>query len=242
MKKFLPLFFTFSFILFSMMSCKDIENKDNTLDSVYVTLSEFDTVNVYDVFNVYLKQDSVYSLKILTTSDLIDNVEYSQTGNVLNINDLNKFYFLKSYDKSITLYITAPDLKAINLFSASSLYSIDTLKYNRFLVRAYGYSAFADVTVDCDDHFFLSLWKVTGDYTVSGKCTYLQILNHGTSYIHASNLESQYCYIDQNSTGNAELFANKKLKVIIRDIGNVYYKGNPVIELDRRGEGNLLKM
>lgn len=241
MRKLFLSFFVLLFILFSVR-CKNFQNNDNTLDSVYVSLSGFDTINVYDIFNVYLKQDSIYSLKILTSSDLINNVEYTQNANVLSIKDLNKFYFLKSYDKSITLYITAPDLKAINLFSASSLYSIDTLKYNRFLVRAYGYIASADLTVDCDDHFFLSLWKVTGDYTISGKCTYLQILNHGTSYINAANLESQYCYIDQNSTGDAKLFVNKKLRVIIRDIGNVYYKGNPVIELDRRGQGNLFKM
>ena len=241
MKKIL-LGFIIILTLVSLWSCKNIENKNKGIDSLTFSFLPFDTINIYDVFNVYIKQDSVYSVKVVSSSDLLENVELIQKENILDIRDMNSFYFLKSYDLHIDLYISAPDLQTVNLFSASTVYSIDTLEYKRFMLRFYGYSGFSNVTVNCEDHFFLSLWNVTGDYTVSGKCTYFQVLNHGTSYIHAYNLLSQYCSIDQNSTGNIELTSIKTLNVIIRDIGNVYYKGDPVVDLDKLGSGTLYKI
>ncbi len=236
----------FLIIIFFSSSCKNsnncLENTGVALDSIFFRTNIFKIINVYDIFDVYLKQDSICSLKIVANSSLLKNVSFCIKDSVLEIDDRNKCYFIKGYDNKIKLYISSPNVEEVNFYSASSFFSIDTLKFKRFLFRAYGYLAFADFTAQCSDHLFISLWNVAGDYKIHGRTKYLQILNDGTSYIHAFDLVSQYCYIKQSSSGNVEITVLDKLTARLLSAGNILYKGNPQFDTIVRGRGKILKM
>ena len=225
----------------SIYSCKHCTTLSHDQDSLVFNFETFDTVNVYDIFNVYVKQDSFFSVKIKGDKNLIKNVEVSEANKNIEIQDKNTCYFLKLKHSQLDIYITAPDFYYVQLFSASSVYSIDTLHYTRFGVRTYGYYANANVCVDCKDHFFLGVWNSTGDFYVSGKAMYYQVLNHGHAFVHSFDLQSQYADIEQRSTGDVEVFCQKKLNVKIFETGNVIYKGNPDVSAVIQGQGKLIK-
>jgi hypothetical protein len=229
-----------------LFSCSDASKSclkaAGELDSIQLDVNSFNTIEVYDIFDVYLQQDSNYSIKIRTNKTLLNNVETIVTDSVLTISDKNKCYFLRDYDLKIEVFITAPDIKEMNFYSASSFRSIGELNYENFLFRCYGKMANADFTANCSDHLFVSLWNVTGDFYVHGKSTYLQILNHGSAYIYAFDLQAKYVKIEQRSTGNVEVSPEIKLTATIADIGNIYYKGNPNIDTIITGKGKIIKI
>ncbi len=232
--------------LFSVASCsdagKDCFKAAGNIDSIIINVDDFNTIDVYDIFDVALKQGNEYSVKIITNKTLLDNVDVSVDDTLLTITDKNKCYFLRDYDVKIDIVITAPDVKEINFYSASSFKSIGELNYDRFLFRCYGKLASADFTANCSDHLFVSLWNVSGDFYVHGKTLYLSILDHGSAYVHAFDLSAEYISIEQRSTGNVEVYANRKITALLCDIGNIYYKGNPVIDSVITGKGKIIKI
>ncbi len=240
MRKFLPAFAILS-LIFSIYSCKRCTTLSHEQDSIIFNFDTFDTVDVYDIFNVYIKQDSFYSVKIKGDKNLIKNVEVSEIDKNIEISDQNTCYFLKLKHSQLDIYITAPDFRYVQLFSASSVYSVDTLHYTSFGIRVFGYYGNADVCVDCKDHFFLGIWNATGNFHATGNTLYFQVLNHGHAFIHSFDLKSQYANIEQRSTGDVELSVQKKLDVQIFETGNVIYKGNPTINAVIQGDGKLTK-
>jgi len=220
---------------------KDCLKSAGEIDSTTFELEKFTIIDVYDIFNVYVKQADNYSIKIKTNSTLLNNVEISLEDTILTITDKNKCYFTRDYNLEINIFITAPNLRKINFYNASTLISQNTLNYERFLFRAYGKLAFCDIDVNCSDHFFLSLWNVSGEFKVTGQCKYFEILNHGTSYIHAYEMDAEYVWVEQKSLGDVEINASKKIFGDIYDIGNIYYIGNPEIDSNIIGTGKFIK-
>jgi len=237
----LIIFFSIIFTLNFQTSCsKGCLKAAGEIDSNYTEFSKFEYIEIHNIFNVYIKQDTFYSLKIKTNSTLLQNVKVEQNDSTLIISDENTCYFARDYDLHIDLFITAPDLKQLTLCNASTFYSIDTLKYNRFIYKALDKLAFADFNIICSDHLFIELWSVSGKIDVAGKCTFLTILNHGNSYIYGFDLKSDYAEIEQRSTGDIEIFVKNKLKGGVYDIGNILYKGNPILDTITSGRGTII--
>ncbi len=240
MKHFFLLIIIFSLFISCSDSGKDCFKSAGEIDSLNIEVQDFNIINVSDIFNIYLQKGNEYSVKIRTNSTLLQNVKIEQNDTILSISDQNKCYFSRNKDISIDIFITAPNLREINLYNASTVKSLNTLEYERFMFRAYGKLAFCDLSVDCSDHFFLQLWDITGEYSISGKCTFFDVLDHGKNTIHAYDLSSDYAIIEQRSTGDMELTVNKKLKVELYCIGNVLFRGNPAIDSSIIGQGKII--
>ncbi|MBN2663127.1 MAG: DUF2807 domain-containing protein [Bacteroidales bacterium] len=239
---FLFLIFSSLFIFSCSQASKDCFKSAGDIDSTFINFDYFTVIDVNDIFNVYVEQADYYAIKIKTNSTLLNNVDVTIVDSTITITDKNKCYFSRDYDLDINIYITAPNLREINFYNASTLISINTLSFKRFLFRAYGKLAFCNIDVNCSDHFFLSLWNISGEYTISGQCNFLDILNHGTAKIHTDSLTAKYATIQQRSTGDIKVNVLNKIVGNIYDIGNIYYKGNPEIDSNIIGEGKFIKI
>ena len=239
----ISLCFFLIFLLLYQNSCNsDCLKAVGEIDSAEISLSTFEYLEIYDIFDVHIIQDTLHSLKIVTNSTLLKNIEVVQNDSVVVINDLNKCYFARKDGISIKLYVTCSNLKQLIFYNASTFYSIDTLYFNRFLFRAYNKLAFADFVVSSEDHLFVEMWNIFGDVSVAGKSKYLSIINHGSSYIKAHNLSAMYANVTQRSTGDVTVNVSDKLTAIILDIGNVYYAGNPELDTISRNKGRFIKL
>jgi len=241
------LYFVCIFCFFALYSCKN-ENLDcfksiGELDSVnYVFENNPKNLNIYDIFDVYLSQDSVFSVKVITNKTLLKNINVENNDTAIEIRDLNKCYFLRNKNIKHKLYIKTPDLKELLIMGVVNLITPDTVNFNRFLLRIYSEISFCNINVKCKEHFFFELWRVTGNFKIAGQSTYFSILNHGESYIDASNYKANYVYVNQRSTGDIKIFALELLTADIFDIGNVYYLGNPQLKINEYNKGKAIKL
>jgi hypothetical protein len=59
-------------------------------------------------------------------------------------------------------------------------------------------------------------------------------------YIRAFELETDTTIVEVNSVGNAYVRANDYLRATINDMGSIYYRGYPEIQLEDNGTGRLV--
>ncbi len=236
-------YFLFLFIIFALLfstSCqKDCFKSAGEIDSIVIELKQFDKIYIYDLFDVEIKQDTFYEIKIITNSTILNNI-YVDNDTQLVVKDNNKCYLTRDYKIKRRLIITVPEIKELIFFNASNFYSADTLYFNRFMFKALGKIATADFKASCNDHLFISLWNITGDVYVQGNATFLDILNHGNAYVDAYDLDAEYVIIEHRSTGDIKVDVNNKLIAELFDIGNLYYKGFPAFDTAVFGEGKII--
>ena len=222
-------------------SCnKDCLKAAGEKDSLTIDLQVFQEINIYGIFDVYIVQDTFNSVEIITNSTLLKNIEIEQIDSVITIKDNNSCYFVRDSEIKIILKITTTEFRDLNFYNASTFYTDDTLHFENFLFRSYGKLVFADFKINCEDHLFISIWNVSGDVKVEGTCKYLQILNHGSTYINAFDVNTRYATVEQRSTGDTKISVSEKLVAEIFDIGNVYYKGNPEIDTNIYSQGTII--
>ena len=205
-------------------------------------LDEFKQIELYGVFNVYLKSGNESKIEIEMGEKLISNIETTVENEVLTINDNNTCDFVKGYDDR-NLYITVDTLTQLIVYDAAKLYTIDTLKTPSLNITFKSEIGYSNLTVDCTT-FRFSVWFGTGNYYLHGKAKNFIVSPLYLSFIYAQDVESEVCRAYNDSMGDLYINTDALLYVKILDEGNIYYSGNPskIIIEDDLGSGSLIKM
>ena len=90
-----------------------------------------------------------------------------------------------------------------------------------------------DLQLNCQSLKFHSHGSVSGGFTFSGTCDIANYTLNGVTNILATDLKSQEVSIGQNGIGDAHVWVENMLNVTIYNSGNIYYKGNPEITIER---------
>jgi hypothetical protein len=204
-------------------------------------LKAFKNIEIYSFFDVYLKQDTVNKIAIETGEKEIDNIETSVVDSVLTIRDLNACKFLKGYaDKKIYIYFDT--LSTIVIHDGIKLYSADTIKHQNLSIRYLSDIGFCDLTVD-GGTLGLEVWYSSGDFILRGKTEFLYLNIDALGFADARNLETESCYVYNNSMGDAHVKTNGLLQILLQNTGNIYYSGTPseIQIIEKKGSGKLLR-
>ncbi len=204
--------------------------------------NDFTKINLYGVFDVYLKSGNSNRIEIEIGENLINNVETNVENNILTITDNNNCNFIKGYKKK-KLHITVDTITQITIFDGAKLYTIDTLKTSYMYILFKSEIGYSDLTVDCDV-FKFSVWFASGDYYLHGKAENFVVNAHHLAFIYAQDFESKFCIAHNNSFGDIYVNSNNILYTKITNEGNIYYSGNPekIIVEDESGNGKLIKI
>ncbi len=234
-------FFTKDIYIIILLSCVlinscnknsigDCVKRAGEIDTIEMELDFFYGIEVFNKLNVYLKQDTINKILIVGNKNLISSVSYNILDSILMLQEFNICNFTRNPDNKIDVTVFTTNLEQVFISGPSDVTSIDTLKFKRIVFRVYGDVSKVDVEVECS-HFFMEHWLCTGDSYIAGKADFFHILNDGNSYIHAFDLTCNYAHVSQESTGDIEISVEKKITSRIIDIGNIYYKGEPEIEI-----------
>jgi Putative auto-transporter adhesin, head GIN domain len=64
---------------------------------------------------------------------------------------------------------------------------------------------------------------------------------NGSGNIEAEGLQTKQSEVNINGSGNAGIFVTERLKASVFGSGNIYYWGNPALEIVRNGSGKVIK-
>jgi hypothetical protein len=233
----------FLILLFFLFGCGDGDclKSSGAETSEERMLSDFKAIELSDLFNVWLVNDTITKIIVETGENLISDIKTEISDTTLKISNTSKCRFLRGYGNYPKLIIHVKDLKLVQIYEPCNVYTIDTLKNYQIQFIFNADISTANLCIE-STYLTLDLWSdVTGEYTIKGKSFYLISNTYGYSKINAKDLECDNIILNSVSTGNITVTAKSTLNVTILGSGNVYYYGNPVITQKIEGAGKIIK-
>jgi len=244
MNKFIS-FFSILFIL-HVISCENapmdlfVEQGEKTM--VSRSLPFFDIIEIEDVFDVYLVNDSVFKVEIMTGENIIPEISTEVKDSILFIRNDIGARWSREYIKPV-LYIYFPGLRRLYLQEPSNLYTLDTLRCENLIVYALADLQLVDITVKTWNFQLRSSHTASGVYTIKGWTWNSYLSAYGGCTVNAGELETRYTHFVNHSIGDFTVNVVKSLEGEIFNTGNVFYTGSPEnLDIESYSSGRAIKL
>jgi len=215
-------------------------------------LVSFNKVDNTGTFNVYIKQDSVFSAKIEAESNLIPHVRTIINGNTLKIDTREN---LKE-NYPVNVYVTTPIIQGVEL-SGSGFVSIDSLDTDYLEIALSGSGKIQGYTetnslvakisgsgnIDLESYTNSSDIRISGSGSINlaGESSSGSFSISGSGQINSFSFQQNECVAKISGSGDMFLQVIDYLDVTISGSGSVYYIGDPSINVKITGSGQLIK-
>jgi hypothetical protein len=188
-----------------------------------VSVSSFDALRASGVYELKLSQGDRESVKIEADENLQEYFTVRNDGNSLVI-DMKKMQNknLKTKNK-MRVYVTFKKLNKLELSTVGNVVSDEPLSFDKLNIRN---KSVGNVELDLSvDQLDLNNTSV-GNVKLKGKAANAVVKNTGVGSLEAGSFVVQTMDIENTGVGNAEVNAEKNLKVKDSFLGKVHNKGN----------------
>jgi len=214
-------------ILLQISSCDDTLFNEGDITTKEIIVNDFDEIYVEDIFDIYLIQDTVCSIKAKGGSNLISNLTFKvDDDKILSIDNNNSNRWSRSYDK-IELYISVDTLWFLRLNAPSRVVSLDTLVTPELKIFSITDFAEYDINLDCNNCYIVNTSTSGGVVNLTGKAVTFSFRARGSFQINAQDFTADHVTVTSETIGDCSIFANNSVEAEILHSGNVYYKGTP---------------
>lgn len=201
----------------------------------------FKGILMLDNIDVELIKSNSSKVEVTAGEHIIDNILTDVIDSELIIKNQNACNFVRSFDKPIKVKVYFQELDSIEYRSIGNLICQDPISNaDSFKIDIYEGAGHIELELNTSISH-LNFHYGTAELVVSGFSQVNYIYQASYGLIDARNLETSFNYLENNSTNNCFVQANIVLGATISSIGNVYYWGNPAIELSGGGSGQLLR-
>ncbi len=203
--------------------------------------ASFTWLIVDDNINLYLNNDSTYTVTIEGGKNLIGKIRLDQTGDSLRIYNANHCNWARNYHSNkIKVTVGAANLRAIANRGYGYVQSVGKLKISDLVV--YILEASGDLTLDMQAESFYVYTNCSPTITLTGETNSLGAWSRDAGKLLAENLIAQDCDIRNSSANEIRVFPVRKLRAVIEESGNIVYFNDPkVLETDVSGTGKVLR-
>jgi len=226
-------------LLCLIISCKkDIVNK-----SLFKALAPFDQIELNDVFEVYIDEDSVFSVEAYGDESFIEYVSYTINDKVLSIENKRKVIWQTPKRNKIVLFIRSPELSKIKATGGCNIKTLGPITSKDITLILAGKASQADLELDCDKFQYWNHFPTGGKLRLSGNTERLDIWNFAIMPVDAKNLTARNATIENSSEGDCEVRVLDKLEYSIKGSGNIHLYGDTkeIIEKELSSSGILIK-
>jgi hypothetical protein len=199
--------------------------------------SSFSKVDVSHNINLHIKQDSAWSVRIVTDENLMEFIETTVNNDVLDI-EVRQHYNLDP-SKSIDVYVSAPEFKGLSASGASEIYSEAKIETSGTL--GIDISGASNITIDLKAPRVDAGLSGASKATLRGETKDISLNGSGASEFRCYDLKAETVDVDVSGSSNAEVFASVTLKGEASGASNVRYKGSPTVNANTSGAGSVSK-
>lgn len=234
--------------------CRKITGIDgnNIVETEYRKLVSYDKIRNEGTFNVYIRQDSIFSATIEAESNLIPYVRTLINGNTLIIDTRENL----RNNRPINVYVTSPFVNEATLSGSGYIYldSLDTDNLNVKLSgsgKIDGYantssisatiSGSGDMNIESFTQSMDALISGSGNINLTGEATNGNFTISGSGSVRTYNYYQNECIAKISGSGDMQLNVIDYLDVTISGSGSVYYIGDPSINVKITGSGQVIK-
>ncbi len=209
-------------------------------------------INISDVRHLYISNDinvvfekaTEEKITVEAGKNLINKIETRIDDTTLYLADKNYNNWERGYKDNITIHISHPLISKITFNGSALLKSKDTLTYNQgemLTIQTGDATGSINLVIDASK-LQINHWFGVADITISGQARECIIGNIGRGRLSLEYLRVEHMHINNKSINNAYVNISKSLKGTIHSSGNIYYYGNPIIDMKYLGEGKLISL
>jgi len=238
--------FIYCIIVILSISCSKEEHcgcfdANGKINSTQKTLDEFTELEIYNVFDINIKIDTINKIIITTGKNLIKGINLKVKNNRLIIRNLNRCNWSRKYIGKIKLEIHLKKLTYFNLKGSCNVSCSDTIYGNEIKFDNWADISNVNMIFNCNTLTY-AIHAGTGNSNLSGKVGVGYYWNHGYANFNFYELPTNFCYIMSNTTGSCNINVINELGAEIYSNGDILMKGNPsTINLKKAGKGNLIR-
>jgi hypothetical protein len=227
------------FALFSGCTKREIE-----LTVIEKTLPHFREVEINNVFDVYLTEDSTFSIRIEADAYFADKVTYVVEDSILKLDINSKRMWLKPREKKIKLFVHAHHLRLVHMNQSSLLKTTNAITSPEFGIIMQGKLQEADLELNCPTFFCWNVHPCGGQLQLRGTTQNLKIWSVALLAVKAENLTTSYALIEQDSKADCRVHVTNHLEYGIGGEGNILLSGRPAIisQIELSATGRLIEV
>ena len=202
----------------------------------------FVEVELENNINLILTQGPEYKITLEGGENLLSGIDTEIKDSVLTLRNNNKFNWVRSYDKKINAYVTAPHFLRIGYKATGTISNIDTLREDSLFITSYKGSGYINLCIKTNlSH--LALNSGSADLNISGFSDNNFIYAGSYGPFHCLNLVTMNTFMNNKGTNDCYINVRKHLEYQINGLGNIYYMGKPPeISGTITGQGKLIAL
>lgn len=245
MKRLIILFFPVMALLLTQCSKDDgicIGSTGKTITQDRTGLP-YHYVEVYDNINLILTQNSALTgIKVEAGENLIDGITTEIDSGRLVLRNRNSCNWLRSFEVPVNVYLTFTQLDTLIFRAAGNITCTNEWTNDSVYFDVIEGGGKIDLKLNVfKSYLFVRYGTVTVNVTGFSQVTFISSQGYGP--FHAENLYSLFTYVYTFSPNDVFVYAKHELGAEIKNIGNIYYRGDPSeISTNITGEGKLIKL
>ena len=201
------------------------------------TASGFNNVDISGAIDVYVKQDSVSSVKVEADDNILEYIQVHSDGSTLEIYTENNIR-LKPTNK-IKVYISNPQYKEIQVSGASSIRCENEITSADAI--DIGLSGASDGRLELNAPKISVHLTGASNTSIKGKTKDFEGSASGASEIRGFDLLSENADVDASGASHIEIFASVKIDGQSSGASSVAYKGNAQSSVEKSGASSVNK-
>lgn len=236
-------------ISIAVISCKKAEDRSclkfvGDESSKIIPVGETDSLYLFDNIIYTLIPDTANFVELKGGENLLNHIKCLSSNDKLEVRNINKCNFIRSYKKKVTAFIHVKEIKYIHFEGTEVLTNQDTLKSGELRLVVRDGAGPVELTVE-NGYMSAAITHGWGDFTLHGT-TNSAFLNCSTnSFCNTSNLNVESdLIVYSNSGGNMTVnAAGADLHATIKRDGNILYTGVPnSIVVEDNGDGEVVSV
>ena len=232
----------FTFVLFSLVSCRFIGGKrikgNGNIRTEERTVSSFDEVEVHGAIKLYVSQGDLRPVRIEADENLMQYVLVDQNGDRITVRTRSGFNLQSSEDMKV--YVTSPVYKRIDVSGACDI--LGETKIDQRQSMSLHVSGAGEINMDVHTPEVGAQISGSGTVRLKGETKKFDLDLSGAGKARCYDLLAEDTRVDISGAGDAEVYASEKLEADVSGAGNVSYKGNaPAVNQKVSGAGSVSK-
>lgn len=229
----------FALATISLSACTKVIDGKGPSVSENRMLSNFNSIRSEMSGNVFIRQDSFYSVEVRGQQNVLNVLRTSVSGGELSISFKNNTLFIDN--EQIEVFITCPNLERIKLEGSGNVSVSNKLSSSNMNLELSG-SGNMSLNALNSNTLYASISGSGKIDVFSGWASTLALNTSGSGKMNLSGLESDYANAKTSGSGSISVWVQKQLDASVSGSGNIYYLGNPIVNSNISGSGKVRRM
>jgi hypothetical protein len=226
-------------ILLISISCNKQSNKKVT---ELIQLTSFNSIELNDVFEVQLIEDSSFFVEAEGHPSLEEGLNFKLEDTLLILDRKNGNRWFRPSNNKLIVRIHSQPLARVTANKTSNIKTLSPITSNEFGLIFKEKANEADLELNCNSFYYWNQDPCGGNLRLYGYTKHLKLWNYAIMSVDAKDLISKYTLVENDSQGDCSVWVTDHLDYKITGFGDIHLYGQPLSmqSIGDTGEGQLI--